>query len=176
MHNNRTACAANEHAPANSSSYSQCRCLDGFYRHLDGTCTECPLHHVCSNETLRAVAEFDNNLRTLTTRTVWLSQAVCAPGYFRTANTDQCKICPTDFFCPSESVLQLPNVVRCPENEYTELPGQSSRADCVCLAGFKLSTIGETASCLPCLPGERCQAGSVLEVECHLQHKAITVE
>ena len=80
LENNLTACKANELAPANSSRYSQCRCLDGFYRHLDGTCTECPLHHVCSNETLRAVAQFDDNLRTLTTRTVWLSQAVCAPG------------------------------------------------------------------------------------------------
>jgi len=73
-------------------------------------------------------------------------------------------------------VLPLPNVVRCPENEFTALPGQSSRADCVCLAGFKLSTMEETARSLPCLPGERCQAGSVLEVECHLQHKAITAD
>jgi len=86
---------------------------------------------VCSNETLRAVAEFDETLRTLTTRTVWLSQAVCAPGYFRTSDADQCKICPKDFFCPSESVLPLPNVEHCPENEYTELPGQNARTDCV---------------------------------------------
>ena len=176
LDNTLTACAANEHAPANSSRYSQCRCLDGFYRHLDGTCTECPLHHVCSNETLRAVAEFDDNLRTLTTRTVRISQAVCAPGFFRTAATDQCKICPKDFFCLSESQLPLPNVRRCPENEFTQQPGASSRADCVCVAGFKLSTTEETARCLPCLAGERCQGGAVLEVECHLQGKAITAD
>jgi len=123
---------------------------------------------------LRTVAEFDDNLRTLTTRTVYLSQAVCAPAYFRTGNTDQCKICQKDFFCPSESVIQLPNVVRCSENEFTQLPGQSSRADCMRLAGFKLSTTEQTSQCLPCTAGERCQGGAVLEAECHLQHKAIT--
>jgi hypothetical protein len=32
---------------------------------------------MCRNETRRAVAEFDANLRTLGTRTVFLSQAVC---------------------------------------------------------------------------------------------------
>ena len=33
-----------------------------------------------------------------------------------------------------------------------------------------------SADVLPCLPGERCQGGEVLEVECHLQNKAITAE
>jgi hypothetical protein len=44
------------------------------------------------------------------------------------------------------------------------------------MAGFKLSTSEETARCLPCLPGECCQGDAVLEVECHLQNKAITAD
>jgi hypothetical protein len=174
--NTLTACGANEGAPANSSRHSDCRCLDGFYRNHLGACVECPLHHVCRNETRRPVAEFDANLRTLGTRTVFLAQAVCVSGFFRTDKTDLCKLCPADFYCPSEAAVALPNVVRCPENEYTLTPGASSRAECSCMAGFKLSTSEETARCLPCLPGERCQGGSVLEVECHLQNKAITAE
>ena len=177
LDNTLTACAANEHAPANSSRYSQCRCLDGFYRHLDGTCTECPLHHVCSNETRRAVSEFDPNLRTLTKRTVLLSQAVCANGFFRTAKTDLCKRCPVNFYCLPETTLSisLPNVVRCPENEHAQ-PGAYTRSGCLCAAGFKISTTEEVSRCLPCGPGERCQDGSVLQVECHLQGKAITAD
>ena len=171
-----TSCGANEGAPANSSRHSQCRCLDGFYRDHLGACVECPLHHVCRNETRRPVAEFDVNLRTLGTRTVFLAQAVCASGFFRTDKTDLCKLCPSDFYCPSEAAVALPNVVRCPENEYTLSAGASSRAECSCMAGFKLSTSEETARCLPCLPGERCQGGAVLEVECHLQNKAITAD
>jgi hypothetical protein len=66
--------------------------------------------------------------------------------------------------------------VRCPENEFTLSPDAVARAECNCMAGFKLSTSEETARCLPCLPGERCQGGSVLEVECHLQNRAITTD
>jgi hypothetical protein len=171
-----TSCGANEYAPANSSRHEQCRCLDGFYRDHLGACVECPLHHVCRNETRRPVAEFDPNLRTLGTRTVFLAQAVCAGGFFRTAKTDLCKLCPADFYCPSEAAVALPNVVRCPENEFTLTPGASSPQECVCLAGFKLSTTETTAKCLPCEAGERCQGGAVLEVECHLQNKAISAD
>lgn len=171
-----TSCAANEYAPANSSLHSQCRCLDGFYRSHLGACLECPLHHVCRNETRRPVAEFDPGLRTLATRTVFLSQAVCASGLFRTAKTDLCKQCPANFYCPSEAAVALPNVVRCPENEFTIVPGASAREQCVCLAGFKLATTETTAKCLPCGVGERCQGGAVLEIECHLQNKAISAD
>jgi hypothetical protein len=37
--------------------------------------------------------------------------------------------------------VALPNVVRCPENEYTLSAGASTRAECSCMAGFKLSTL-----------------------------------
>jgi hypothetical protein len=99
------------------------------------------------------VADFDPGLRTLAKRTVFLTQAMCATGLFRTAKTNQCKVCPADFYCPSEVTLTLPNVVRCPENEYTLTPVASSCAECSCMAGFKLSTTEEVAKCLPWLPG-----------------------
>jgi hypothetical protein len=72
--------------------------------------------------------------------------------------------------------VALPNVVRCPENEYTLSAGASSCSECSCMAGFKLSTSEEVARCLPCLPGEGCQGVTVLEVECHLQNKKITAD
>jgi hypothetical protein len=175
-----TACGAHEAAPANSSA--PCRCLDGFYRSHLGACVECPLHHVCSNETRRPVAEFDPGLRTLAPRRAFLSQAVCAPGLFRSSKTDLCKLCPMGFYCPPESpsdaasVVALPNVVRCPANEFTVARGASSRTQCACAVGFKIAEHEATAKCLPCAVGERCQGGSVLEVECHLENKAINAD
>jgi hypothetical protein len=40
---------------------TQCTCNTGFYRE-HGVCVECPMHHICFNEILRAVAEFDPGL------------------------------------------------------------------------------------------------------------------
>lgn len=173
--NTRTPCAAHEVAPVNSSSGSACRCADGFYRHPLGACTVCPLHHVCRNETLRPVSQFDENLRTLSTGTADLRDAVCAAGMFRTALTDLCKPCPRNFFCPQTGV-PLPNVIRCPENQFTEAPGATSPGDCVCLAGFRLLGNDEEARCLPCAVGERCQGGQVVEELCHLQNKVASAD
>jgi hypothetical protein len=164
-------CVANSFAPARSSAHSQCRCVDGFY-HQHGACVECPLHHICFNESRRAVAEFDHGLRTLATRTVLLEDAVCAPGMFRTWRTDMCKPCPRNFFCPSESVMGLlPNVVRCVENQFTYDTGAESSSQCVCLAGFKMILDDESVQCRPCTVGQRCKGGSVVEELCHLQNK-----
>lgn len=173
--NTRTPCNANEEAPANSASRSECRCVDGFYRHPLGACAVCPLHHVCKNETLRPVSQYDENLRTLSTGTADLRDAVCAPGMFRTARTDLCKLCPRNFYCPQSGVA-LPNVVRCPENQFTYEPGATSPGDCVCLAGFRLLGSEEEARCLPCGIGERCQDGEVMEELCHLQNKVASAD
>lgn len=173
--NTRTPCAANEKAPENSTSRSQCRCADGFYRHPLGACAVCPLHHVCKNETLRPVSQYDENLRTLSTGTVDLRDAVCVAGMFRTARTDLCKLCPRNFYCPQSGVA-LPNVVRCPENQFTYEPGATSPGDCVCLAGFRLLGNNEEARCLPCGIGERCQGGEVVEEMCHLQNKVASAD
>jgi hypothetical protein len=129
---------------------------------------------VCSNETLRAVVEFDAGLRTLETRTVLLDDAVCAPGMFRTARTDLCKICPRNLFCPPENAIGLPNVVRCADNQFTYDPGAESSSECVCLAGFKMLVNSDSVLCLPCSEGQRCQDGSVVEELCHLQNKVVS--
>ena len=173
--NSRTSCRANEEAPVNSTSRSACRCVDGYFRDALGACAVCPLHHVCQNETRRPVTLYDEHLRTLYTGAVDLSEAVCAVGMFRTSMTDLCKTCPRNFFCPQTGVA-LPNVVRCPENQFTYEPGASSRADCVCLAGFRLLGNNEDARCLPCALGERCQDGEVVEELCHLQNKVASAD
>jgi hypothetical protein len=149
---------------------TDCTCNAGFYREHE-VCVECPLHHICFNEMRRAVAEFDPGLRTLSPGTVVLEDAVCAPGMFRTSVTDVCKPCPRDFFCPSERVIALPNVVRCAENQFTYATGAESSSDCVCLAGFKMILDDTSVQCLPCTEGQRCQDGSVVEELCHLQNK-----
>jgi hypothetical protein len=149
---------------------TDCTCNAGFYREHD-VCVECPLHHICLNEMRRAVAEFDPGLRTLSPGTAVLEDAVCARGMFRTSVTDVCKPCPRDFFCPSERVIALPNVVRCAENQFTYATGAESSSDCVCLAGFKMILDDTSVQCLPCTEGQRCQDGSVVEELCHLQNK-----
>ena len=75
------------------------------------------------------------------------------------------------FYCPPEAApgaaptaVALPNVVRCPANEFTDSRGASSRQQCARAVGFKLAEHEETAKCLPCAVGERCQGGSVLEI------------
>ncbi len=76
----------------NSKTRSECRCVDRFYRHPLGACTVCPLNHVCKNETLRPVSQYYENLRTLSTGTADLRDAVCVAGMFRTGRTDLCKL------------------------------------------------------------------------------------
>jgi hypothetical protein len=173
--NSRTACRANEKAPASSTSRSACRCVDGYFRDALGACSACPLHHVCKNETRRPVSQYDENLRTLFTGTADLRDAVCVAGMFRTALTDLCKLCPRNFYCPQTGVA-LPNVVRCPENQFTDDAGAAFRGDCVCLAGFRLLGEMEEVRCLPCGIGERCQGGEVVEEFCHLQNKVASAD
>ncbi len=110
-------------------------CVDGFYRE-HSACVECPLHYICFNESRRAVAEFDPGLRTLAQCTVFLQDTVCAPSMFRTSRTDMCKPCPRDFFCPSEHEIGLPNVMRCPENQFTYNTGAESSSECVTQACY----------------------------------------
>jgi hypothetical protein len=135
-------------------------------------CVLCPLHYVCSNQTIRSVAAFDSGLRTLNTGTVLLQDAVCAPGMFRTSLLDLCKPCPRNFYCPSEHETGLPNVVKCGDNQVTDTTGAFSITECECKAGFKISNYDEAGLyCLECDYGERCQDGSVVENLCHIQNK-----
>jgi hypothetical protein len=145
---------------------TQCTCNTWFYRE-HGACVECPLHHICLNKSRRAVAEFDPGLRTLSTRTVLFEDSVCAPGMFHTSHTDVCKPCPRYFFCPSERVTGLPNVVRCAENQFTYDTGAESSSECVCLAGFKMFLDDKSVQCLPCTEGQGCQDSSIVEELCH---------
>lgn len=185
MHNVRYLCPAFETSDEGSQSALSCRCLDGFYREA-GVCRPCLLDHYCVAEQKYSTTFFDVNLRTRRVAysqteytdlcpagqcTSELSDAVCQIGMFRTSLLDLCKPCPLNFYCPPEEHMTLPNVIRCPENEFTLSTESSSLSQCICLAGFKLSVKSENEmQCLSCAPGELCSAGVVQE-QCHANNK-----
>lgn len=185
--NKMIECNLNEVSAAGSIISSQCRCAEGFYR-VSGECIQCLDNYFCTNEQKYAIATYDPNIITTSqiygNDTIFVTSSsyhgagaasifdtVCKPGMFRTSTMDLCKSCPLDHFCPSEHTTQLPNVVRCPENEFTYTTGSSSRIECICLAGFKLASTSLVTKCLPCEIGERCQGGLVVEEQCHMQNK-----
>ena len=170
--NSLTPCAEHETAPVLSSHVSFCKCVRGYYRNQTGVCTICPFHYYCpGDESKISVLLFDVNLQTLSTGTESLHEAVCVEGFFRTSKHDLCKPCPKNFYCPLEISTGSPNVIACPENEFTLDTQASSKMECICLAGFKLTAHEDTMKCLPCDIGERCQAGQVVEAACHVQNK-----
>lgn len=172
--NRITVCPVHETAPTLSSSSAACACVPGYYRDsVTGDCTICPWHYYCAGgeEPRVSVLGFDQNLQTLTAGTVTLLEAVCVSGFFRTSKFDLCKPCPKNYYCPLETGVVLPNVVACPDNEFTLQDQSSAREECVCLAGFKLTAHGDIMKCLPCDVGERCQAGQVVEAACHVDNK-----
>ena len=119
-----------------------------------------------------ATALFDQHLVTLDAVTTDISLAVCEPGYFRTARVDSCKLCPKNFWCPPEAENSvLPNVIACLENEVTEEAGSVAPDDCYCAAGFKLAPQENVMRCEACKEGERCQAGEVVEAQCHAMNR-----
>ena len=120
------------------------------------------------NEARMAAPLFDPHLVTLAADTTDISLAVCGPGYFRTARVDSCKLCPQNFWCPPEDENSaLPNVIACLENEATEEAGSISAEECYCAAGFKINDQEDVSRCVACEAGERCQAGEVVEAQCH---------
>ena len=184
------ACGSGEDAPEMSTSRTSCRCSPGFYR-TEGAgapCAPCDVGFVCpggvadrlhagatwlalqlhANESRAAVALFDAFLTTPGPRTIDISHAVCQEGYFRTSRFDACKLCPQNFWCPPENANSaLPNVIACLENEITEAPGAFTPEECFCAAGFKLAPQDGVTRCEACKAGERCQAGEVVEAQCH---------
>ena len=184
------ACAPGEDAPPLSTSRASCRCEPGFYR-TEGAgapCAPCDVGFACpggvadrlhagatwlalqlhASEARAAVALFDPFLTTPGPRTLDISHAVCQEGFFRTSRQDTCKLCPKNFWCPPENAdSALPNVIACLENEVTEAPGASAADECFCAAGFKVAPQDAVTRCEPCKAGERCQAGEVVEAQCH---------
>ena len=184
------ACAPGEDAPEASASAASCRCVPGFYRSnaAGAPCAPCEVGFACpggvadrlhagatwlaqqlhASEGRAAVALFDAHLTTPGPLTVDVSRAVCEEGFFRTARWDACKLCPQNFWCPPEREESLlPNVVACLENEVTPAPGASAASECYCAAGFKTAPQDAVTRCMACAAGERCQAGEVVEAQCH---------
>lgn len=169
-HNLITACPSNFLSPAKSTTFQNCFCMDGYYRKSVNECAECPENNYCKNGNKTQCSVHDTNLVSLAGSTVW-EDCICRPGYFRISPYDLCKPCPLDHFCPGEAGHGLPNILACPENEFTYEIKQFERIQCICIAGFVLSESENTMKCLPCQEGERCSAGQVLETQCHVQNR-----
>ena len=173
--NTEYTCFQSAVASVGSSSINDCICLDGYYKQ-NQQCFLCPQNHYCTNNRKFACTDYDSLL--------WLpregagsrDQCMCQTGLFRRSRTDTCKQCPKNFWCPLEIEMLFPPVVACRENEYTLSVGSSGRAFCLCDAGHKLSSDGDTMKCLPCEEGERCQFGSVQESSCHIQDRIPNLE
>ena len=187
-----TACGAGEDSLERSSDNSACRCKPGYYRVAHRLCAICTFGFVCpggmpdrpplsqsdvrvllhQNEARMATTLFDPHLTTLDADTTDISFAVCEAGYFRTARIDSCKLCPKNFWCPPEQANSvLPNVIACLENEVTEEAGAFTAEECFCAVGFKLAPQDSAVRCLACQAGERCQAGQVVEAQCHAMNR-----
>ena len=163
-------CPLNSVAPPESTSISQCICVDGYYRYND-TCIPCPLNSYCHDQARFLCSNYDSNLITSETLRVELEQCHCDIGYFRINKYDLCKLCAKNYYCPSELELKLPNVISCIENAYTLLEGQHQSSHCICDAGTKTSELDGFVKCLPCEEGERCVDGKIVEFQCHLQKR-----
>ena len=166
-------CQARSSTPVGSDLATTCVCDDGWYK-SGGVCTQCPEDHFCSGDNISSCRAWDSNLQTLGGLQFEKTQCVCANGFFRLNHNDTCKKCPRNHYCPNEITQQLPNVVPCLENEYTDGEGFQKRTDCLCDAGSKLVADGPTMRCLPCTEGERCVDGVVQEAFCHLGYRVAT--
>ena len=171
--NVKVDCHSNAISPLGGFDRDNCTCADGWFKEVnsDGVinCTLCPSGFYCFSDMKQNCLHWDENTITTDTRHFDRDHCKCQPGFFRLDKSDACKICPKDFFCPDESLSELPNVVACYENEYTNGEGSVRRSDCICDAGHRMSMVDDVVKCLPCDEGQRCQHGQIQEEACHLQ-------
>ena len=170
-------CGANQTSNAGSYHPDHCQCKEGYYLTANGQCLICPLGAFCSNETLTWCSDFDSSLTTFTLGSHSRDHCVCPLGKFRLYRNDTCKICPRNYYCPSEQYTLLPNAVACESNELTSTIGNVDRASCTCANGFVMSSDADTfMKCMPCLPGQRCAGGVVLETFCHINNRTANID
>ena len=174
--NRMFACGPNSTAPLNSFDASQCVCKPGYYKTDEGQCLICPVGSYCQDEQLIACTTHDSNLTTLLPGSNDRDDCLCHRGLFRLNNTDKCKLCPANVYCPYESVVNLPNVVPCQTNEFTYDRGAYTDTQCICMAGFYLDDHSTAMKCLPCSEGQRCSSGEVVEEFCHLKNRTATAD
>ena len=157
--NQRHTCQDHSTSVAGSSRVQACNCLDGHYK-VGNTCPVCEPDFFCANNQRTACRTVDP-LSTSAAGAATEADCQCSPGHFQLTPSDTCKNCPPDFFCP-EPLISL----QCPENMFHRSVAQTHLSDCICLAGFRQTADGIITQCLPCLDGERCEAGSVEPENC----------
>jgi hypothetical protein len=94
-----------------------------------------------------------NSLRLLGT-----TVCVCAPGFYRSAVTLACVLCPANAYCPGNTVAPLP----CGADAVSQ-PGAATVTECLCREGYYpyLPTL-----CLPCPIGFWCLGARTLPIPC----------
>ena len=144
------------------SQISHCICKPGYYR-AGNTCVECPAGFYCHNQEKVACSTVDPYSFSAPLSSS-PDDCVCSAGMFRFDATDSCKPCMPDFYCPTPDELY-----KCPPNEYNDYQFMEERTDCVCAAGFKMSSDSDIfTKCLPCQGSERCEAGDESSEDCSL--------
>lgn len=157
--NEQHACPAHMTSPANSTSTLDCFCADGAYR-VNNDCLVCPIGSYCHGGERFLCSDLDPHAATIVEGAILPTECLCEHGRFRLATHDQCKPCPSNFFCPPEEIFELPNVVSCIENALSP-PFSHSREQCFCPVGFRLTQTSEIMKCIKCNDGERCEDGEV---------------
>lgn len=165
--NGRHECPTGMGSPPGSTGQSNCTCFEGTF-HVGDVCQVCPFNSYCTGGQQLLCSDFDPHLMTISDGRSRLDQCQCDYGFFRVDRQDACKPCPKNFYCPHESLLALPNVVACGENEHTLAERSYQSGSCICDAGFLFTEDGDSMKCTACAEGERCQHGFVVEFMCHL--------
>ena len=172
-----------------STSRTQCRCKDTYYRSKDcvfesgnqeptsscnillddadapqaSTCEICPLNHYCGPLVWKGITKCRQHARTESTGQSLESSCICNSGYFRDG---------TDFDDPCASCVKYAesNIHYCPglDNERLPCPGNSetttqnddSVEDCLCLSTFWRNCVFDSNNALITWTTESCNTGT----------------
>lgn len=165
INNEATACAPFSRVPvdeAGTGTTRSCRCEAGRFRDPPDaqtayTCEPCRVGSYCRNEVSIACATHDDDLLQSPAMADDVGDCFCRAGFFQMQTGDKCKPCPVDFYCPSTSPFVAINVVPCQPFAVTVGEASTSKDNCECRAGFKVSLLAPE-TCMPCQGAELCSA------------------
>lgn len=105
-----------------------CKCIAGFEKSNDGTCTACETNFFCEgNDQKKPCTDFSISKAGSKSSL----QCTCVAGYFLNQTDFTCQSCPPNFYCPFNTTLPK----SCPANSYSVLHSFSVN-NCTCLDGY----------------------------------------
>lgn len=151
---------------------SACKCLRGFFRDGDGTCTHCP--HSTYSDTLdaKACTACPARTHTLNTHSTSLGDCTCVRGTHRSAAEGPCELCPADTYQPGSGQRGSVKCVKCPALTTTDGKTGRGSATCLCKPGYT-GAGGAGGQCQPCgasPPKYKSKAGSQACTTCPAGH------